>query len=148
MRICPGCHSSFLPATKFPALRRLLDRESREAWLKALRSETTKATVNFSGAKCLDHQQNLEQGDIPDYVIPGWIPSCCQLQHLSPEQMCRVLEIGLQSESPVLRREKRGMAHFLGGILYRIFGEKQEKDVMQGFVFSMRIKPILDNEPE
>jgi len=146
LRICPNCLATFLPAAQLPALRRDVDKATKGAWLRRLQT----VTEEHSAQNCLEHNQPLVQGTIPGYSFEGSVPSCCDLLHLPPSLMVKILEIGLHApnvvgKSGVSRAKINPVSKFLGGIVF-YFWEKKQKNVEDGLdrlQYNLKFRDVL-----
>lgn len=150
LRICPHCFATFLPAAEFPALRRELLDETKMLWIKKMGAVAvgqpqgiapTATTVN-----CLEHGTPLVPGTIPNYSFEGFIPTCCDLQHLPPSIMAKILEISLGASLPSsYKRKINPVSEFLGGIVFRFWEKKQKKtdDGLDRLQYDFKFKHIL-----
>jgi hypothetical protein len=93
-----------LPASQFPVLRRELNDSTKAAWLRRLHtlSEQPQDTV----PKCLEHGTLLVSGTIPNYSFEGFVPTCCDLQHLPPSLMLGILKISMGVSRAAMRGSK------------------------------------------
>jgi len=152
LRICPACFATFLPANQFGALRREVQDATKGAWIRKLKT----ATAEYSAQHCLEHNQPLVSGTIPGYSFEGLVPTCCDLQHIPPLLMIKILEMGLGAPNVPTRsmggglagrrRSKaEGVSRFLGGFIFR-FWEKRQKNVEDGIdrlQYSFKFKGVL-----
>jgi hypothetical protein len=91
-------------------------------------------------------------GTIPDFSFEGLVPTCCDLQHLPPPLMIKVLELGASGSGGsmgglfgVPKRKLNPIAELLGGILFR-FWEKRQKNVDDGLdrlQYNFKFKDVL-----
>jgi hypothetical protein len=143
--------ATFLPASQFGALRREVIDPTKGAWIRRLQ------TVNAEhlAQHCLEHKQPLVSGTIPGYSFEGLVPACCDLQHLPPPLMIKILDMGLGAPSvPTTgmrglngaRRSKiNGVSRFLGGFVFH-FWEKRQKNVDDGLdslQYNFKFKDVL-----
>ena len=134
LRICPNCLAAFLPASQFAALRKDLDDATKGAWLRRLYK--CPAVELPSEIKCLEHGTPLVPGTIPNYSFEGLVPSCCDLQHLPPALMAKILELGIVASSKTgLRgfgaskpRVSNNFGKFLGSIIFHFWNKKPKID--------------------
>jgi len=125
LRICPSCFATFLPASQFGALRREIMDPTKEAWIRRLQTKT----AEYSELRCLEHQQPLVSGTIPGYSFEGLVPTCCDLQHIPPTLMIKILKMGLGTAFSASKKSKiNPVAKLLGGIVF-YFWEKRQKKV-------------------
>ncbi len=144
LRICPNCFATFLPASQFGALRREVLDSTKGAWIRKLK---TVATKEYSALQCLEHKQPLVSGTIPGYSFEGLVPACCDLQHIPPPLMIKILEMGIGGSFAVSKRPQKinGLSRFLGGIVFH-FWEKKQKNVEDGLdrlQYSFKFKAVL-----
>jgi len=143
LQICPNCFATFLPATQFPALRRGVNDPAKGAWVRKLK---TVADIPAT-PKCLKHGVPLINGTIPDYSFEGLIPTCCDLQHIQPSLMVKILELGIGAGFDV-RRSKRKInpvSAFLGGIVFHFWkkGQKNVDDGLDRLQYNFKFKNVL-----
>ncbi|MCL2101504.1 MAG: hypothetical protein FWH22_07310 [Fibromonadales bacterium] len=150
LRICPNCLSTFLPAAQFAALRRELNDSTKKMWVKKL-AQAIPCDSPSAPLKCLEHNVPLAHGEIPNYSFEGLVPSCCDLQHLPPSLMAKILEMGIGSSVTsicglgVSRRKPNPVSEFLGGIVFR-FWERSQKNTDDGLdrlQYNFKFKDIL-----
>ena len=153
LRICPNCFATFLPASQFGALRREVLDSTKGAWIRKLQTVTRSLSgaemsgAEMSGINCLEHNQPLISGTIPGYSFEGLVPTCCDLQHIPPPLMLKILDMGIGGAFAVTRRPKKinGLSRFLGGIVFH-FWEKKQKNVEDGLdrlQYSFKFKGVL-----
>jgi hypothetical protein len=143
--------ATFLPASQFGALRREIIDPTKSAWIRQLQTVTTE----YSALHCLEHKQPLVSGTIPGYSFEGLVPACCDLQHLPPPLMIKILEMGLGAPSVpvagrgglvgVQRSKTNGLSRFLGGFVFS-FWEKRQKNVEDGLdrlQYNFKFKDVL-----
>ncbi len=152
LRICPSCLATYLPAKQFAALRREVFPETRKLWLSVLKKRGN-ACPEPTEIKCIDHGTLLAQGEIPDYGYPGAYPTCCEMQHLAPTTMIRILEFGLALsetgfESQYAGRKPKGISAVLGGILFRFFEKKAESDGLETMQYNYKFREALGALPD
>jgi hypothetical protein len=88
-----------LPANQFAELRRELNDSTKAAWIRKL-NEKPQPSASLEGKFCcLDHNNPLVKGMLPNYGFEGLLPACCDLQHVQPPIMAKVLEMGLGAPS-------------------------------------------------
>jgi len=143
LRICPNCFATFLPANQFGALRREVLDSTKGAWIRKLQTVATE----HSASQCLEHKQPLVSGTIPGYSFEGLVPTCCDLQHIPPPLMLKILEMGIGGSFVTTRHSKKvnGLSRFLGGIVFH-FWEKKQKNVEDGLdrlQYNFKFKNIL-----
>jgi hypothetical protein len=93
LRVCPNCLAVFLPAAQFAALRRELSDSTKAAWRRKLQHLSEQP--QNAAPKCLEHGTPLVLGTIPNYSFEGFVPTCCDLQHLPLSLMLEVLKISM-----------------------------------------------------
>ena len=156
LRICPNCFATFLPASQFAELRRVINDSTKHAWIKRLET-TTGATlaVPTAGTKlrCQDHNEPLVHGSIPNYGFDGLVPTCCDTQHIPPDLMIKILEMGLGAQTGIgmgglvgVRRHKANIfARTLGGILFYFWAKKQKPvdDGLDRLQYNYKFKEVL-----
>ncbi len=157
LHICPSCFATFLPANQFGALRREVQDSTKGAWIRKLKTVAPLNEAEMSGINCLEHNQPLVSGTIPGYSFEGLIPTCCDLQHIPPALMIKILDMGIGAPNLPARsmggglvggrrRSKaEGLSRFLGGFLFR-FWEKKQKNVEDGLdrlQYSFKFKNVL-----
>jgi len=148
LRICPGCLAAFLPASQFAALRRETSDATKGAWIRACRDRAR--PVSTGTPVCLEHGVPLVSGIIPDFSFEGLVPTCCDLQHLPPPLMIKILELGASGGSMgglfgVSKRKLNPVAEILGGIVFH-FWEKRQKKVEDGLdrlQYNFKFKDVL-----
>jgi len=141
LRICPNCLATFLPDNQFGALRREVMDPTKKAWIRKLQT----MTAEYSELNCLEHKQPLVFGEIPGYSFEGLVPTCCNLQHIPPSLMIKILEMGLGSTSRASKLNINPVAKFLGGIVF-YFWEKRQKKVEDSFErlqYDFKFKGVL-----
>jgi len=142
LRICPGCLATFLPASQFGALRREIIDSTKGAWIRKLQTVTT----GYSALHCLEHKQPLVSGTIPGYSFEGLVPTCCNLQHIPPPLMLKILEMGIGGSFVAARHQKiNGLSRFLGGLVFHFWEKKQKKveDGLDRLQYSFKFKAVL-----
>ena len=135
LRICPNCLATFLPASQLATLRREILDSTKAAWIRRLDVVIGANVVQH----CLDHNTPLTNGTIPNYSFEGLVPTCCDLQHLPPPLMAKILQMGLGAPTGasmgglagVRRHKANGISRFLGGIVFH-FWKKKQKNVEDG----------------
>jgi len=147
LRICPACFATFLPANQFGALRREVLDSTKGAWIRKLKTVASSLSeAEKSGINCLEHNQPLVSGTIPGYSFEGLVPTCCDLQHIPPPLMIKILDMGIGGAFVVSKRPKiNGISRFLGGIVFH-FWEKKQKNVEDGIdrlQYSFKFKAVL-----
>jgi len=147
LRICPNCFATFLPANQFGALRREVQDSTKGAWIRKLKTVASSLSeAGMSGINCLEHNQPLVSGTIPGYSFEGLVPTCCDLQHIPPPLMIKILDMGIGGAFVVSKRQKiNGLSRFLGGIVFH-FWEKRQKNVEDGLdrlQYSFKFKAVL-----
>jgi len=144
LRICPGCFATFLPASQFGALRREVLDSTKGAWIRKLQT----ATGEHSALNCMEHKQPLVPGTIPGYSFEGLVPTCCDLQHIPPSLMIKILDMGIGGSFVVSKRPQKkinGLSRFLGGLVFH-FWEKKQKNVEDGLdrlQYNFKFKDVL-----
>ncbi|MDR2583076.1 MAG: hypothetical protein LBC75_06315 [Fibromonadaceae bacterium] len=151
LRICPYCLATFLPATQFGALRREVQDSTKGAWIRKLKTVTKENLAS----NCLEHKQPLVSGTIPGYSFEGLVPTCCDLQHIPPPLMIKILEMGIGAPNVPTRSmggiagsrhsKSNGLSRFLGGFVFH-FWEKRQKNVEDGIdrlQYSFKFKEVL-----
>ncbi|MDR1812604.1 MAG: hypothetical protein LBQ87_07240 [Candidatus Fibromonas sp.] len=144
LRICPNCRATFLPATQFAELRRKTDDATKGAWIRKLNA--TEA-VFCSDPVCLEHKVPLITGTIPEYSFEGLIPTCCNLQHIPPSLMVKILGLGIGAGFGASRSKRKinPVSEFLGGIVF-YFWKKKQKNVEDGLdrlQYNYKFKDVL-----
>jgi hypothetical protein len=148
LRICPNCFATFLPAGQFGALRREVLDSTKGAWIRKLKTiPSSLSGAEMSGINCLEHNQPLVPGTIPGYSFEGLVPACCDLQHIPPPLMLKILDMGIGGSFFVSRRKQKinGLSRFLGGFVFH-FWEKKQKNVEDGLdrlQYSFKFKAVL-----
>jgi len=150
LRICPNCLATYLPAAQFPALRRDVDKATKGAWIRRLNAALQAAPENISSVQvnCIEHGTPLERGTIKDYSFEGLVPKCCDLQHLPPSLMVKILELGLDSPrmpGSASRSKINPVSQFLGGIVFYFWEKKQKKidDGLDRLQYNLKFKDVL-----
>ncbi|GBU24370.1 hypothetical protein R83H12_01000 [Fibrobacteria bacterium R8-3-H12] len=143
LRICPNCLATFLPASQFGALRRDVLDPTKGAWMRKLQT----VGAGHSALHCLEHKQPLVSGTIPGYSFEGLVPTCCDLQHIPPFLMIKILEMGIGGRFVATRRSQKvnGLSRFLGGLVFH-FWEKRQKNVEDGIdrlQYSFKFRGVL-----
>lgn len=151
LRICPQCLATFLPSTQYAALRRNVFIETRRLWLKVLQ-ERGQQFAQPTELHCIDHHEPLAPGAIADYGYEGWVPTCCDIQHLAPATMIQILEFGLKLsevgfESQYAGKKPRGLAAFLGGILFRFIDKPSTEDGLDTMQYNFKFRDVLGPIP-
>jgi hypothetical protein len=134
LRICPNCLAAFLPASQFATLRKDLDDATKKAWLRKIRK--CPAVELSSEIKCLEHGTPLVSGTLPSYSFEGLVPSCCDLQHLPPPLLAKVLELGIVASGRIglggfgasKPRASNAFGKFLGDMIFHFWNKKQKID--------------------
>jgi hypothetical protein len=134
LRICPNCLAAFLPGSQFTALRKDLNDATKGAWLRKL--YTCPEIEYFSEVNCLEHGTPLVPGTLPNYSINGLVPSCCDLQHLPPVIMAKILELGIMASGKIglggfrasKPRASNAFGKFLGSIIFHFWNKKPKID--------------------
>jgi hypothetical protein len=93
----------------------------------------------------MEHKQPLVSGTIPGYSFEGLVPACCNLQHIPPPLMIKILEMGLGATFRASKSKINPVAQFLGGIVF-YFWEKRQKKVEDGLdrlQYSFKFKEAL-----
>jgi len=142
LRICPNCFATFLPASQFGALRREIMDSTKGAWIRKLKT----VPAEHSAPNCLEHNQPLVSGTIPGYSFEGFIPTCCDLQHIPPPLMIKILEMGLGTSFGTSKKSKiNPVAKLLGGIVFYFWEKKQKKveDGIDRLQYSFKFKDVL-----
>lgn len=151
LRICPHCHSTFMPSSQYAAVRRNVFVETRKLWLQVLETRTPALTLPPT-VVCIDHGEPLQQGEIPDYGFPGVYPTCCDMQHLPPATMIEILKFGLKIsesgfESQRSRNQPKGLAALLGGILFRWVEKANVEDGLDTMQYNFKFREALGPLP-
>lgn len=147
LRICPKCYSTFFPCDQTMAFRGDLTDKSRELWLAALLKKNVQDPV-CDNPKCIDHDDPLVQGKLPDYGFDGMVTTCCKMFHLPPSLTIQLLKRTL--EHPFQVQQKEGKHHFffiraLAAVVDKLFGEKMpDEDPLDLVQYNLHIKPIVD----
>jgi hypothetical protein len=155
LRICPGCLATFLPARLYAALRREVYPATRKKWraILAERGGVFDERARLAGpAKicCLDHGESLAEGEMPQYGHKCLVPACCDLQHIPPALMVKVLDFGLEmAEAPQARPTgKRGVWAWTNGIsrLFLKWFDKQpdEENALEMLQYTFKFQDILE----
>jgi len=147
LRLCTECHATFISAKNFLTVRREVDEGSRKSWVHILRH----SQVRFKSpgqVLCIDHATPLVDGNLPDYVIPAKVPTCCQTQHLPPELWANLLEKGIKNPMRNLTAHHQAQDGLKGKILKwmqaRLDKDHSETDPLDNIVFDMKLKPLLE----
>jgi len=145
LRICPNCLSAFLPASQFAALRRDINDSTKGAWIRKLQSIKTAQHSCSDAPVCLEHGVPLINGTIPNCSFGGLVPDCCDLQHLPPSLMIKILELGMGSLTGISRREINPVSEFLGGIVFRFWEKRQKKidDGLDRLQYNFKFRDVL-----
>lgn len=147
LRICPKCFSTFFPCSQTMAFRSDLTDKSRELWLKALLKKNL-SDPNCSNICCIDHNEPLIAGTLPDYGFDGLVTTCCKMFHLPPSLTIKLLKRTLEHPFKVPAKEGKHHLFFicwLDAIINKIFGEKlPEDDPFDSLQYDIHLKPILD----
>ncbi len=146
LRICPNCLATFLPATQLAELRRKIDDDTKGAWIR--RCNKVCSAPATGTIMCLEHGVPLMNGTIPDYSFEGLIPTCCNLQHIQPPLMAKILELGIGLSAFNVSRSKRKInpvSAFLGGIVFHFWKKKQKKveDGLERLQYNYKFKETL-----
>jgi hypothetical protein len=167
LRICPNCLATFLPASLYAALRREVYAPTRQAWKRILEARgipgwEAKATEAHPEMPicCLDHGQPLVEGEMPQYGHKILVPTCCDLQHIPPAEMVKVLDFGFEMEakngasydfSLKTPYRRRGFFAFLNPLtkLLLKWSDKQptEDSDLEKLQFIFKFEPILGEVP-
>jgi len=151
LRICPNCLAAFLPASQFAALRRETSDATKGAWIRKLRSCPNAPAQPV----CLEHGVPLVQGTIPNFSFEGLVPTCCDLQHLPPPLMIKILEMTLGASGGSMggpfgasKRKINPVAEILGGIVFRFWESRQKKqktqeDGLDRLQYNFKFKDVL-----
>jgi hypothetical protein len=153
LRICPNCLVTFLPANQFAALRRELNDSTKAAWIRKLNEKPQPLAPLEGKFCCIDHNTPLVKGTLPNYSFEGLLPACCDLQHVQPPIMAKVLEMGLGAPSGasmgglvgVRRHKANGISKFLGGIVFHFWEKKQKnkEDGLDRLQYEFKFKEAL-----
>jgi hypothetical protein len=133
--------ATFLPASQFGALRREVMDSTKGAWIRRLQT----VTGGYSALHCMEHKQPLVSGTIPGYSFEGLVPACCNLQHIPPPLMIKILEMGLGATFRASKSKINPVAQFLGGIVFYFFVIRQKKveDGLDRLQYSFKFKEAL-----
>ncbi|GHV13024.1 hypothetical protein AGMMS49938_06790 [Fibrobacterales bacterium] len=153
LRICPNCLATFIPASQFSALRRDLNDTTRLQWRKKLLKKLTSPAPNPASVLCIEHSKPLVFGKIPNFSFEGLTPECCDLQHIPPPLMIKILDVGLAAGNSgigigglgVPRSKLNPVAAFLGGIAFRFWEKRQKKveDGLDSLQYNYKFKAVL-----
>ncbi len=150
LRICPNCLAAFLPASQFATLRRETSDATKGAWIRACKNKA--ADTATPSIVCMEHGVPLVQGTIPNYSFEGLVPTCCELQHLPPPLMIKILELGLGASGGsmggplgVSKRKINPVSGFLGGIVFHLWEKRQKKtdDGLDRLQYNFKFKDVL-----
>ena len=150
LRICPSCFTTFLPASQFAALRRETSSATKGAWIRACKNKASAAQP--PAPVCLEHSVPLVPGTIPDFSFEGLVPTCCDLQHLPPPLMIKILELGIGASGGSMggpfgasKRKINPVAELLGGIVFHFWEKKQKKveDGLDRLQYNFKFKDVL-----
>lgn len=131
------------------SFRREISDTTRKTWLSVLKGKSIKDPVVSGELKCLDHGEPLVKGALPDYNIPAYVTTCCDLFHLPPSLTCEVLERTLKSPFRPLSKGKHVKEHFFfirffDFILSKVVGESlPEEDPLDLIQYDLHFKDIL-----
>ncbi len=152
LRICPNCLSAFLPASQFAALRREISDATKGAWIRVCRVRRNKACLVSTDVACLEHGVPLVPGTIPNYSFEGLVPTCCDLQHLPPPLLIKILEIAMGASGGSMggplgasKRKINPIAELLGGIVFRFWEKRQKKtdDGLDRLQYNFKFQDVL-----
>ena len=150
LRICPKCHSVFVPCYQTMSFRVDLTDKSRELWLEALKRMNVQDPA-FDNPCCIDHGEPLEDGNLPDYGFPGKVTRCCKMYHLQPSVFMKLLQHTL--DNPFQRPEsKKAKHHFFfikwfDALLNKFMGEQQpEEDPLDFVQYNLNLKKFIEPE--
>jgi hypothetical protein len=146
--ICSSCSSTFLPTRYLAAIQRKLFQPTRQLWFEFLKSRIDpELRVD---AKCIQHSNPLRRQVVPEYAHEAYIVDCCDLIHLRPSEMCKILEIGLEFRQKIGGRKatREGVNKMLATPLFLIesFFQKKsnsEVDDFETMQFDLKLKPLL-----
>jgi hypothetical protein len=118
-----------------------VDNATKGAWIRRLQTVATE----HSALHCLEHKQPLIHGTIPGYSFEGLVPTCCDLQHLPPSLMIKVLELGSWVAPSASKSKINPVSEFLGGIVFYFWEKKQKKmeDGLDRLQYNFKFKDVL-----
>jgi hypothetical protein len=144
-RACPKCHATFFPAKHFGAIRGSIDAESRRLWAESLAISAQSFQMPAGPVNCMDHGQPLQEGTLPDVVVPGLVASCCSMLHLPPQLMHDLLARGLKVKE--VRKDLKSDEGAWRKVISFLFGWMDSKDRivddgLDGALWALKLKPI------
>lgn len=146
MRICPHCYATFLPADRFMSVRREIDEGSRRKLMEFMHAHAADF-VSPANLKCIDHQEPLVEGSIPEYVVPGLVPTCCNMQHLPPQLWSDLLLRGLKNPLRKTATSKYDRNTLMNNLRRKVLAildkDYGAADPLEGLFYSMNIEPVL-----
>jgi len=150
LRICPNCLCTFLPASQFAVLRRDINDSTKGVWIRKLQSiEASPRNCSDAPPVCLEHGVPLVKGVVPNYGFGNLVPECCDLQHLPPSLMIKILKLGIEAGMGGLtgfsKRKINPVSEFLGGIVFRLWEKRQKNtdDGLDHLQYNLRFKEVL-----
>jgi len=144
--LCPTCFSTFIKAKQFGSIRIAIDEGSRKEWLDFLRTNDSAFKITTEHVVCIEHGQELVEGQLPGVCVPGKCAPCCDMLHLPPSTMEMLLERGLLQPVQTLQPKEKDSG-FFKRIFERIslWADKDSdmENVYDGMVWKFSIKPNL-----
>jgi hypothetical protein len=93
---------------------------------------------------CLEHKTPLEKGTVPGFSYETLVPKCCSLQHLTPNIMKQILNMGIGTNF-TSRPKKGGLGRLLAGPLFRLFEKKNAEDEVDRLQYNFKFKEVLES---
>lgn len=145
LRICPHCLATFFPTDKTMSFRNDIFALTRKKWLAVLNSKDLSNDIPAE-VRCIDHNEILVDGKIPDYGIPGHVTTCCGMFHLTASMTKEILERSLVNANI----KKEGKHHFafiraLDSLINRLTGNVEpEEDPIEAIQYELHFKKVLE----
>jgi len=144
-RACPSCHSTFFPAKHFGSIRGSIDAESRRIWAGELAESAKNFKQPTEPVLCIDHEQPLQEGTLPDVVVPGLVASCCTMLQVPPQLMHDLLARGLKSKD--VKFERKSSDGAWRKVIMFLFSwmdskDRIEDDGLDGALWALKLKPV------
>ncbi|OIP49246.1 MAG: hypothetical protein AUK31_05965 [Fibrobacteres bacterium CG2_30_45_31] len=153
LRICPHCLAAFFPSDKTMAFRREVFDKTREIWLSILEARKADWVEYTEGACCIDHNELLIEGKLPDYGIPAHITTCCGMFHLPASVLAQILRRTVLSPTDGMMISRSAKKHnaivvFFDSLLNLVMGQKgPSEDSIDLIQYNVKFKDILGPRP-
>jgi hypothetical protein len=150
LRICSKCHSTFILARQFGAVRRDLDSVTRRKWADQLIESAKTFCLPQGPIPCIDHGEPLQQGTLPDVSIPGLVAPCCSVLHLPPQVMLELLERSLKASAPSFtsKHKKPSLWQDLAGFFFKrvVKDSAPVDDGLAGAMWDIKLKTVFEKK--